>query len=78
MKKFVTYLIFFITAFPVGIESLKSKCVNILQFGSYKINPSGTLVKVSICSKTDYTERKTERAGILDRFQFRNNSSMAG
>ena len=77
MKKFVTYPIFFITASPVGIESLKSLCVNILQFGSSKINPSGTLVTVSTCSKTYYTETKADWLCILDRLQFRNNSSMA-
>ena len=78
MKKFVAYLTFFVAAFPAGIESIMSQCLNISQFGSATINPFGILVTVSICSKTDYTERKTDRAGILDRFQFRNNSSMAG
>ena len=78
MKKFVAYLTFFVTAFPAGIESIMSQYVNISQFGSATINPLGTLVTVSSCSNTDYTDRKTDRAGILDRFQFRNNSSMAG
>lgn len=78
MKKFLTYLTFFVVAFPAWIESIMSQCVNILQFGSATINPSGTLIPVNSCSKTDYTESKADWSGILDRFQFRNNSSMAG